>query len=108
MVAHEVQRRIKQRLEEEFARILTASHAEMDAHYIRLAAESWSIRSSEDLRKPFSNGSRRLVEVEIDMNAVEILIALSRLKDGTYGRCCRCQHEISQRVLEAKRKPKSP
>lgn len=94
---------IRSALEKELNRILTKTHAAVDAEYIMLCA------GFERLRGVLSGGRpggrmenlRKSISVELDLRAVKILQALRRINEHRYGTCVHCGENFSFSELVA-------
>jgi len=99
MLTNEERRILKRKLENDLCRILASTHAEVDAEYVLMAAEfnRCQLRSTStkvSLRRP-----GRIVHVQLNVEAGWIILALARLKEGTFGFCQECGDEIPYSVL---------
>jgi len=100
-MTNEEKRVLQGRLENQLKKILTVTHAEVDAEYIRMAAEISRVwkRSSDSM--PQFHQRKKRVEVELNLNAVDIILALGRIVDGTYGICLSCGSGLPYELLDS-------
>jgi RNA polymerase-binding transcription factor DksA len=100
MLKDEEQECLKQKLKEMLARILHDVHVAVDAEILFLCLQldrERELRShGADLR-----GWKKSVKVEVDFQTVEVLNALRRFSENTYGRCLQCNAELLFEELKA-------
>ena len=97
MLSDEQRKELKLALEREFAAIRTKAMAAFDAECICLCAELdnlWWKRNIESLGSDLRNFKKQ-VSIDLDLHAVEILSALRRTNEDTYGRCVECGEDLS-------------
>jgi RNA polymerase-binding transcription factor DksA len=96
MLSDEQRKELKLALEREFVAIRTKAMAAFDAECICLCAELdklWRGRNMESLGSDLRNFKKQ-VSIDLDLHAVEILSALRRISEGTYGRCVECAEDL--------------
>jgi len=103
MLTDEQRKRLKRALEREFVAIRTKAMAAFDAECICLCAELdklWRKQTVETLGSDLRNFTRHIT-IDLDLHAVEILSALRRISEGTYGRCVECGEDLRYGDLRA-------
>ena len=103
MLTDEEQDYLKQKLGCQLARIILDAHATVDAEIVllcskldRMDGEQWQRMYGGDL-----SGWKKVINVELDMHVAEVLRALSRMKENTYGKCVQCYAELSFSELQS-------
>lgn len=92
---------LRTKLESRLKRILAVTHAEVDAEYVRMAAEvSRFWRRTRDSTPRFHESKKR-IQVELDLDAVDVILALGRIVEGTYGICLACRADLPYELLDA-------
>jgi len=94
---------IKERLGKQFAKIVMEAHATLDAELVHLCSEVDSTRGEEHLKALGGDlcGLKKVIGVELDLSAVEILSALCRIGENTYGRCMECGADLPGPLLQS-------
>jgi len=103
MLTDEEQDYLKQKLGCQLASIILDAHATVDAEIVllcskldRMDGEQWQRMYGGDL-----SGWKKVINVELDMHVAEVLRALSRMKESTYGGCIQCYAELSFNELQS-------
>ena len=103
MLTDEEQDYLKQKLGCQLASIILDAHATVDAEIVllcskldRMDGEQWQRMYGGDL-----SGWKKVINVELDMHVAEVLRALSRMKENTYGKCVQCYAELSFNELQS-------
>lgn len=73
--------------------VLQDIHVAVNAEILLLCTKMNELENGTGQGTDF-NGWKKVVKVELDMHAVDVLHALRRMKLGTYGKCVRCNAEI--------------
>jgi len=99
MLTDEERRILKRKLENDLCRILASTHAEVDAEYVQMAAEfNRCFLGSANTNVPLRRRGK-IVHVHLNVEAGWIILALARLKEGTFGFCKNCGDDIPYSVL---------
>jgi RNA polymerase-binding transcription factor DksA len=96
MLSLEQLEELKQGLNERLGKIFLSTHAVVDAEYIRLCMQIDKLRKGEHYRAlaPDLRTMKKTVEIELDLDAIEILSSLCRIQEHTYGKCTACDADI--------------
>ena len=92
---------LKQELHRRLGKIFLSGHAVVDAEYVRLCMQIDKLRKGEhyQLLAPDLRTMKKTIEIELDLNAIEILSALRRIQEYTYGKCAACDADIRYEEL---------
>jgi len=88
---------LREQLAKELADIIRDAHVQVDAEIIHLCMRLGDHVGAERPTNPLDDmsGYRKMVKVEIDLHAVEVLTALQRMNEERYGKCATCGADLS-------------
>lgn len=97
MLTEKERREFKRALEQEFVIIRNNATAAFDAECICLCAKLDKLCHQPTLAGLGSDlrDFKKQVRIDLDLHAVEILSALHRISEGTYGRCVECREDLT-------------